>query len=66
MIYSDDTLDSIPNIVAILDVRNKDKVPHFKTNLKKLVLIWRTVVLEVPRDELARGFRLLAYGSGTR
>ena len=63
-IFSDSTLSQSNGIVDILDKENGYEKSHIRSNAKNIRLIWRTHFQEVPRDPLARGFRVLVYPSG--
>ena len=64
LIFSDSKLASATGIISVLNKANKENVPHFKTNVPNIRLIWQTFFKEVPRDKAARGFRILTYPSG--
>ena len=63
-IFSDSALDKANGIIAVLDKENGYEESLFRSNVKNIRLIWRTHFQEVPRDPLARGFRVLVYPSG--
>ena len=64
-IFTDTPINNTDGLMYWLDSSHNGQLLHYQTNLKKLVLLFRTRVQDLPIESTGSGFRIYAYSSGT-
>ena len=63
-IFTDTPINNTDGLMYWLDSSHNGQLLHYQTNLKKLVLLFRTRVQDLPIESTGSGFRIYAYSSG--